>query len=488
MRPASRLMQVSPGSQTARTPRQGSRPKQLRAKVQIERLHKRLLQLWRDKGVPLWHQHLYTERYCTGDYRPEVLAREVKELSQGTALVQKVQDAIHQREEVLVRLTILRSGYVDEDFMCPGSLARRHLYEQLHMLRLATLNSVELMTSWRLSVAPTPGKNVDTSQTNAVAGPGSRGAAWPYAGPSGPFDEDDGTLAEGSDPEDYFLHLARDDTVVRSFETVLEVAEECDPFLFHGCVGGAGPNDGGKLCPPPSGSIDLCRLENARLKLLEQEMSLTLFLPPFKQGMPFNESLPEMSSLVKILTAPLALPQLPALPSRMAEAMSQDSEPLRPNTAPSKMESEAEIEDEVLNMPALELPRSSVRTGPRLSVLVPFESRQRPSLFAAYDGNQHAALLEETADFCTTSPRVTLSVNTRQRGRKTVKRYQTGFLSSASRSKMLHGAHVKRYSQANDSVLSRNSGSGDLFEGFCADSRPSTCVLEGLSSAFRKFV
>eukprot|EP00931_Biecheleriopsis_adriatica_P037553 TRINITY_DN21532_c0_g1_i1.p1 TRINITY_DN21532_c0_g1~~TRINITY_DN21532_c0_g1_i1.p1 ORF type:complete len:500 (+),score=95.99 TRINITY_DN21532_c0_g1_i1:38-1501(+) len=271
--------------------------------LQLEKCVRHLQKLWEDFCVPDWHRQLYFDRYCTGEYRPEVLIREIKALKARSALVQKVQGAIHYREDVMVRLTVLRTAYEDEDFLEQGSIPRRHLFEQLYCLRLATLNAVEVIHSWRLSVAPNPGKYLLSTQA-AIAGPGSRGAAWPYAGPAGPLDEDDGTLAEGEEPEDFFFHVSRDDSVVRSFCGVLEIASECDPFLFHGSVGGAGPYDAGKLCPPPTDAIEVGRLENARLKLLEQEMAFTLFQPPFKQGGSISESLPGMSSYVKAMTAP----------------------------------------------------------------------------------------------------------------------------------------------------------------------------------------
>ncbi|CAJ1377165.1 unnamed protein product [Effrenium voratum] len=195
--------------------------------VDVERRAKvieRLRQLWEQEEVPAWHRRLFEEKYCQGTYGSEFLIREVQALKSGTAPVQEVQKAIWHREEVLVRLTLLRTGFSDEEILTAGSLPRRHLAEQLQELRRAGARCVEALSAWRRSVAPL--------QVGCVPG-------WPYAGPTG--EVDDAT-------EDYLVHLA-DDAVVRAFETVVEVSPECDPFLLFRS-GGTSWKESGKLCPP----------------------------------------------------------------------------------------------------------------------------------------------------------------------------------------------------------------------------------------------
>ncbi|CAJ1412660.1 unnamed protein product [Effrenium voratum] len=218
--------------------------------VDVERRAKvieRLRQLWEQEEVPAWHRRLFEEKYCQGTYGSEFLIREVQALKSGTAPVQEVQKAIWHREEVLVRLTLLRTGFSDEEILTAGSLPRRHLAEQLQELRRAGARCVEALSAWRRSVAPL--------QVGCVPG-------WPYAGPTG--EVDDAT-------EDYLVHLA-DDAVVRAFETVVEVSPECDPFLLFRS-GGTSWKESGKLCPPAV--ADRARLERARLQLGEQEVALS---------------------------------------------------------------------------------------------------------------------------------------------------------------------------------------------------------------------
>jgi len=280
--------------------------KQLRQQRQLKEQHHfkalldRLDQLWERFEVPEWHRQLYTNRYCMGDYGPEVLSKEIKDLTKCIALVQKVMDAIEDREEVLIRLTILRTAYNDSEFQAPASIARRHLSEQLHSLRGATLAVIESMVDWRLSVAPRPGTRSEDAQLAAVANPAARGAFWPYAGPVG--DDFFSKVAAA----DYLLHVARDDTVVKSFKGVLNLSEERDPLLFHASVGGIGPHESGRLCPTPLTAVDESRFEAARLRLIEEEIALAVNQ---KEGDPFPE-LGEMSKLLTVLTGPLQLPAM----------------------------------------------------------------------------------------------------------------------------------------------------------------------------------
>eukprot|EP00931_Biecheleriopsis_adriatica_P040451 TRINITY_DN23185_c0_g2_i1.p1 TRINITY_DN23185_c0_g2~~TRINITY_DN23185_c0_g2_i1.p1 ORF type:complete len:417 (+),score=92.36 TRINITY_DN23185_c0_g2_i1:117-1367(+) len=272
---------------------------------------------WEFRGIPSWHQELYTERYCTGRYRADVLQRELKALRKGKAVVQQVQSAITQREEVLARLTILRTAYSDEDFSKAGSMCRKHLYEQLYALRKATVLIVEVMSNWRLFVAPSPGQLT-------VAGPGSRGACWPYAGP---LTGEIADLSEGIIGEDYLLHLARDDMVIKSFHGCLEVSEECDPFLLHRSVGGIGPNESGKLCPPPTDAFLSGRLEAARMKLLEEELSLTVFDPFAGHSLNASQEHSPPTRLLQMLSAPLELPMLQQAEPRAARSAASHGVP-----------------------------------------------------------------------------------------------------------------------------------------------------------------
>jgi len=263
----------------------------------MTRLETRLQQLWEELGVPKWHRRLYKARYFTGDYGPEVLAREIRALRNGTALVQRVEAAIHHREEILIRLTLLRTGYEDDEFLAAGSLPRMHLSEQLQALRFASVTAVETLLAWRSAVAPRPGKH-----KGLFAGPSARGALWPYAGPVSDVDD------ETDDVEDYLLHVARDDTVVRCFDTVLEMSHECDPLLLFGSIGGAGWKEHGKLSAPPADAVHRARLEKARLTLLEEEVALSSFnRPGNKTRDSVCESLPK-SGYMESLTAPLRLP------------------------------------------------------------------------------------------------------------------------------------------------------------------------------------
>eukprot|EP00913_Durusdinium_trenchii_P022862 g21466.t1 len=94
---------------------------------------------------------------------------------------------------------------------------------------------------------------------------GSRGACWPYE------------VVEGHDHwEDYLLYVMKNDSVVRQFEAVVELAREPDPLLLYGAVGGRGPFESGKLCPP-CGDLQRQKLEQAQLLLVEEELSLMLF-------------------------------------------------------------------------------------------------------------------------------------------------------------------------------------------------------------------
>lgn len=290
---------TAPGAEAKKHLRQ-QQQRQLKEQQHFKVLLAQLFRQWDRFEVPDWHRQLYTSRYCMGDYGPEILSKEIKHLANGTALVQKVMDAIEDREEVLIRLTILRTAYDDSEFQAPASIARRHLSEQLHSLRGTTLAVVESMVEWRRSVAPKPGKRSEDAQTTTVANPVARGAFWPYAGPSG-----DGVFSSIA-AADYLLHVARDDSVVKSFKGVLNLSEERDPLLFHASVGGIGPHESGRLCPTPLTAVDESRLEAARLRLIEEEMSLTVYQT---ESVPSPE-LGEMSNLLRVLTGPLQLPPL----------------------------------------------------------------------------------------------------------------------------------------------------------------------------------
>jgi len=218
------------------------------------------------------------------------LAREIRALRAGTALVQRVLEAINNRQEILVWLTLLRTGYDDTEFLTAGTLPRRHLSQQLQALRFASVSVVELL---------------------GFGGPVARGALWPHVGPRGDLEDED------EDCEDYLLHLARDDTVVRCFDTVLEVSPECDPLLLHGSIGGVGWKESGKLCPPPADAVQRARLERARLMLLEEEVALSTFasVPPTRSRESTSSTLPK-TVYMESLTAPLRLP-LPGAPATL---------------------------------------------------------------------------------------------------------------------------------------------------------------------------
>eukprot|EP00440_Ansanella_granifera_P051785 gb/GFBE01056144.1/.p1 GENE.gb/GFBE01056144.1/~~gb/GFBE01056144.1/.p1 ORF type:complete len:1182 (+),score=250.71 gb/GFBE01056144.1/:1-3546(+) len=318
----------------------------------LQRLSDHLHRLWDHYSVPEWHRKLYAEKYCTGNYRPEVLMREAKALVEGEADVQRVQDAIGIREEVLLSLCLLRGGFSDEDFCKVGSTARVHLSEQLHSLRLATIEAVHALASWRRSVAPPPSHA-------SVGGPSSRGARWPCQ------------WDNGVEWEDYLFYVVRDDKVVRSFAPILELAPEVDPLLLYGAVGGLGPQQKGKLCPPSFDVVHSSRLEEARMILLEEEVALTVFTPTpppqqKQQQPPCTERPPSRSScgtpasqrppstarawtpssdrpssrsstrLVQALTAPLELPPLqrpapPGLPR--ARPKGRPAVPRRPRSS-----------------------------------------------------------------------------------------------------------------------------------------------------------
>lgn len=288
--------------------------KQLKEQQHFKVLLARLEKQWDRFEVPDWHRQLYASRYCMGDYAPEILVKEIKDLTYGTALVQKVMDAIDDREEVLIRLTILRTAYDDSEFQEPAGIARRHLSEQLHTLRRATLAVVESIVEWRRFVAPNPGKRSNDAQMPTVANAVARGALWPFVGPS-----EDGVFSHIA-AADYLLHVARDDSVVKSFKGVLNLSEERDPLLFHASVGGIGPHESGRLCPTPLTAVDLSRLEAARLRLIEDEMALTVYLT---DGGLSPEAGGEMSNLLRVLTGPL---QLPPLQNELEEEGAEEAE------------------------------------------------------------------------------------------------------------------------------------------------------------------
>jgi len=278
-------------------------------------LTEHLKRLWDHFGIPGFHRQLYLARYCSGKYQSDVLLKEVQAMAKEKALVQRVMKAIESREEVLLRLSVLRSAFSDTELKEPGSLGRCQLSEQLYCLRLTTAEAVQLLHAWRLSVAPVAG-------AGCVAGPGSRGACWPF------------TVKEGGVHwDDYLMYIMRNDSAVRQFSTVAQLAPEIDPLLLYAAVGGTGPFQHGKLCPPGV-DLQLQHLERTRLLLLEEELTLVLFQES-KAATPDTRSMwnstPETCSsraasrpssrLVEELTAPLAIAEEaspPRPPSRNA--------------------------------------------------------------------------------------------------------------------------------------------------------------------------
>eukprot|EP00913_Durusdinium_trenchii_P027851 g26115.t1 len=165
-----------------------------------------------------------------------------------------------------MRLTLLRTAYSDEEFLSPGSLPRKHLYEQLEdpergheasddlaELRLCTFQSVEVLSSWRRFLK----RQVDSC------------VVWPYDGPTGEVD------LETPPEQDYLFQIA-DETVLREFEAVVELSHERDPFLLYKSTGGPGWKEPGRLSPPAAGRPQ--RFENARLQLMEDEMALSMLI------------------------------------------------------------------------------------------------------------------------------------------------------------------------------------------------------------------
>lgn len=225
----------------------------------VPQLLERIRIVWQQHEVPDWHQLLFEAKYGGGEYGPEILQRELKALQRGNALVQRVQGAIKFREEVLMRLTLLRTGYDDAEFLTAGSLPRKHLFEQLEELRLSTFHCAEALSAWRRFLRRQVGTCI----------------VWPYDGPTGEVD------ATSTAEQDYLVQIA-DEGVLRSFEAVVELSTERDPFLLFKSTGGAGWKEPGRLCPPAAGSRK-ARLEHARLQLMEDELSLSL-RPPEQEG------------------------------------------------------------------------------------------------------------------------------------------------------------------------------------------------------------
>lgn len=219
----------------------------------MSKLLDRIRQVWQQEEVPDFHQVPFEAKYGGGDYGPEVLRRELEALQRGDALVQRMCKLIRMREEVLMRLTLLRTAYSDEEFLSPGSLPRKHLYEQLEELRLCTFQSVEVLSSWRRFLK----RQVDSC------------VVWPYDGPTGEVD------LETPPEQDYLFQIA-DETVLREFEAVVELSHERDPFLLYKSTGGPGWKEPGRLSPPAAGRPQ--RFENARLQLMEDEMALSMLI------------------------------------------------------------------------------------------------------------------------------------------------------------------------------------------------------------------
>ncbi|CAK9012618.1 unnamed protein product [Durusdinium trenchii] len=282
-----------------------------RPALSASELTEQLKRLWDHYSIPEVHRQLYLKRYCSGKYQSDVLLKEVQSLVRGRALVQRLMNAIEAREEVLLRLSVLRSAFADLELRTPGSLGRCQLSEQLYCLRMSTAEAIKLLHAWRVSVAP-------VASAGCVAGPGSRGACWPYE------------VVEGHDHwEDYLLYVMKNDSVVRQFEAVVELAREPDPLLLYGAVGGRGPFESGKLCPP-CGDLQRQKLEQAQLLLVEEELSLMLFAENSPRSTPDARPPSRPSSrLVEELAAPLELSQAPDSPV-------PPRPPSRPRTAPRR--------------------------------------------------------------------------------------------------------------------------------------------------------
>lgn len=245
---------------TGKVPRKAEPLKRPLREISRSHLTEHVQRLWDHYSIPEFHRQLYLQRFGADDYSLDVLHREVGALAKGIAPVQRAMRAIANREEILLRLGVLRGAFADAEFSVPGSLARCELSEQLYSLRMATVEAILALVAWRHSVAPRAGPT-------CIAGPGARGASWPF------------TAVNGESWPDYFMHIASNDAAVRQFQNVAELSKDCDPLLVHASVGGVGPFQGGKLCPPCCDAMHRQNLDRARLSLLEDELASALFHP-----------------------------------------------------------------------------------------------------------------------------------------------------------------------------------------------------------------
>eukprot|EP00933_Yihiella_yeosuensis_P032558 TRINITY_DN26175_c0_g1_i2.p1 TRINITY_DN26175_c0_g1~~TRINITY_DN26175_c0_g1_i2.p1 ORF type:complete len:1182 (-),score=245.43 TRINITY_DN26175_c0_g1_i2:48-3593(-) len=292
---------------------------------QVKALAVHLERLWDHFEIPSWHRELYYARYCSGSYHPEVLLKEAKAFTTGTAQVQITRDAISVREHVLERLKLLRWSHTDADFNTPRSRVRKHLWEQMGELRMATIAVVEALVEWRRLVAPIAGQpppppvegqwtgtrteTADSPRSGAFVS-ATATACWPF--------QFETAFGDSETVDDYLLHVIQGDQVAKDWSSVIKISEESDPFLLNCSVGGAGPNDTGKLCFPTPDSNDLVRLEAARLKLLEEEISFAV-LRPSRPGSPGSSPcVHRKTPLVHSLTVPLELPPLKPVTFRSA--------------------------------------------------------------------------------------------------------------------------------------------------------------------------
>lgn len=241
------------------------------------RLEEHLRRLWDHHEVPSWHRQLYERRYFGGGCGAAVLQREAEELVAGTSKVQVAARSITAREAGLLGLSDIRGRFEDADFAKLGP--RRELAEALLALRVASVAAVEAISTWRRSVAPPPGRGAcgpndyvrggGGKPLRAVASACGRGARWP---------------PPGGGSHDYLQRLAADDTVVRRFESVLELKPEgeTDPFLL---LTASAANLEGKMRPPPLQTSQRRRVQAAQMLLLEDLVGFSLAASDDKESL-----------------------------------------------------------------------------------------------------------------------------------------------------------------------------------------------------------
>jgi len=295
-------------------------------------LTEHIQRLWDHYNIPEFHRQLYLKRFGADDYSLDVLHKEVGALAKGIAPVQRALRAIAHREEILLRLGVLRGAFADAEFSVPGSLARCELSEQFYSLRMATVEAILALVAWRHSVAPRAGPT-------CIAGPGTRGASWPF------------TSVNGESWPDYFMHIASNDAAVRRFQNVAELSKDYDPLLVHASVGGVGPFQGGKLCPPCCDAMHRQSLDRARC-LVEEELASALF-HPLRAGTPQDKASswrtpsPELrteedfpsrpsSRLLQELAGPPVLPPLKDAPTPSVTPPPAPAPPTRPRSGPRR--------------------------------------------------------------------------------------------------------------------------------------------------------